>query len=84
MADKSVRYAPEFKRQMVNLVRSGRTAASLSKEFGPTAWSIARIVQRIFRTLFSGGSAWMSGCCLLVNGVEQGFHRKVAPLAPAR
>jgi hypothetical protein len=35
MADKSVRYALEFKRQMVDLVRSGRSPASLSKEFGP-------------------------------------------------
>ena len=41
MADKSVRYAPEFKRQMVDLVRSGRSPASLAKEFGPTAWTIA-------------------------------------------
>ena len=41
MADKSVRYAPEFKRQMVELVRSGRSPASLAKEFGPTAWTIA-------------------------------------------
>jgi transposase len=49
MADKSVRYAPEFKRQMVSLVRSGRTAASLSKEFGPTAWSIALWVKRVRR-----------------------------------
>jgi len=38
MANKSVRYTPEFKRQMVDLVRSGRTPASLAKEFGPTPW----------------------------------------------
>jgi hypothetical protein len=38
MADKSIRYTPEFKRQMVGLVRSGRTPASLSKEFGSAAW----------------------------------------------
>jgi transposase-like protein len=37
MADKTVRYAPEFKRQMVDLVRSGRSPASLAKEFGPSA-----------------------------------------------
>jgi transposase-like protein len=49
MADKSVRYTPEFKRQMVDLVRSGRTPASLSKEFGPTAWSIALWVKRARR-----------------------------------
>ena len=49
MADKSVRYTPEFKRQIVELVRSGRTPASLSKEFGPTAWSIALWVKRLRR-----------------------------------
>jgi len=43
MADKSVRYTPEFKRQMVEL---GRTAASLSKEFGPTPWSISLWVKQ--------------------------------------
>jgi transposase len=41
MAKRTVRYTPEFKRQMVGLVRSGRTAASLAKEFGPSAWTIA-------------------------------------------
>ncbi len=41
MAKRSVRYTPEFKQQMVGLIRSGRTAASLAKEFGPSAWTIA-------------------------------------------
>jgi transposase len=41
MANKSVRYTAEFKRQMVDLVRSGRSAASLAKEFGPSAWTVA-------------------------------------------
>ena len=31
---------PEFRRQMVELVRSGRTPEELSKEFEPTAQSI--------------------------------------------
>jgi len=30
-------YAPEFRRQMVDLVRSGRTPEELSREFEPTA-----------------------------------------------
>lgn len=34
MSDKTARYTPEFKRQLVDLARSGPTAASLSKEFG--------------------------------------------------
>ena len=46
MADKSVRYTPEFKRQMVDLVRSGRMPAELSREFGPTAWTIALWVKQ--------------------------------------
>jgi transposase len=46
MAAKNVRYTPEFKRQMVDLVRSGRSAGSLSKEFGPTSWSISLWVKQ--------------------------------------
>ena len=49
MADKSVRYTPEFKRQMVDFVRGGRTPASLSKEFGPMACSIGLWVKRARR-----------------------------------
>ncbi len=49
MADKTVRYTPEFKRQIVELARSGRSPASLSKEFGPTPWSIALWVKRAAR-----------------------------------
>ncbi len=36
MAERSVRYTPEFRRQMVDLVRSGRSPAPLAKEFGPS------------------------------------------------
>jgi transposase len=46
MVQRTVRYTPEFKRQMVDLVRSGRTPASLAKEFDPTAWSIALWVKQ--------------------------------------
>jgi transposase len=46
MVQRTVRYTPEFKRQMVDLVRSGRSPASLAKEFGPTAWSIALWVKQ--------------------------------------
>lgn len=35
-------YPPEFRRQMVELVRSGRTPEELSREFEPTAQSIAK------------------------------------------
>jgi transposase len=54
MADKSVRYTPEFKRQMVDLVRSGRSPASLAKEFAPTAWSISLWVKQAQRDIGKG------------------------------
>ena len=34
------RYAPEFRQQMVELVRAGRKPKELSKEFGCSVWSI--------------------------------------------
>ena len=54
MAKRSVRYTPEFKRQMVDLVRSGRNAVSLAKEFGPSAWTIALWVKQDARDTGSG------------------------------
>lgn len=39
-------YPPEFRRQMVELVRSGRTPEELSREFEPTAQSIANWVRQ--------------------------------------
>ncbi len=33
-------YQPEFREQMMALVRSGRTPESLSREYQPPAWSI--------------------------------------------
>lgn len=54
MANKTVRYTPEFKRQMLDLLRGGRTAASLSKEFGPTAWTIGLWVRQAKRDAGKG------------------------------
>ena len=42
-------YPPEFRRQMVALVRSGRTPEELSREFEPTAQSIANWVRQADR-----------------------------------
>jgi transposase-like protein len=41
IANKANRYAPEFRRQMVELVRTGRTPSELSREFGPTSSTLA-------------------------------------------
>jgi len=46
MADKTVRYTAEFKRQMVALARSGRTPASLSREFGVSAMTIGSWIKQ--------------------------------------
>ena len=54
MAAKSIRYTPEFKRQMVDLVRGGRTPATLSKEFGPSAWTIGLWVRQDARDAGKG------------------------------
>ena len=42
-------YAPEFRRQMVELVRSGRTPEELSREFEPTAQAIWNWVRQAER-----------------------------------
>ena len=39
MPKRRVAYPPEFRRQMVELVRSGRNPEELSREFEPTAQS---------------------------------------------
>ena len=42
-------YPPEFRRQMVGLVRSGRTPEELAREFEPTAQSISTWVKQADR-----------------------------------
>ena len=42
-------YPPEFRRQMVDLVRSGRTPEELAREFEPTAQSISTWVRQAER-----------------------------------
>lgn len=42
-------YTPEFRRQMVDLVRAGRSPEALSREFEPTAQSICNWVAQCER-----------------------------------
>ena len=42
-------YPPEFRRQLVELARAGRTPEELSREFGPTAQSIRNWVTQADR-----------------------------------
>ena len=44
-------YAPEFRRQMVEMVRAGRTPEELSREFEPTAQTIHNWVRQVDRSL---------------------------------
>jgi len=43
---RAVRYSPEFRQQMIDLVRSGRHVQDLAREFGCTGWTIARWVKQ--------------------------------------
>ena len=49
MARKNAPYTPEFRRQMIELVRSGRSPESLAKEFEPTAQAIRNWVAQAER-----------------------------------
>ena len=42
-------YTPEFRRQMVELHRAGRSFDELAKEFGCTSWSIRQWVKQADR-----------------------------------
>jgi len=46
---KAIRYTPEFRRQMVQLVEAGRKPSELSREFGCTTWSIGHWVKQAAR-----------------------------------
>ena len=46
MARKQQRYPPEFRREIVGLVRSGRTPESLAREFEPSASAIRKWVKQ--------------------------------------
>jgi transposase len=43
------RYPKEFRRQLVELHRAGRSFSELSREFGPTQWAISRWVKQADR-----------------------------------
>ena len=49
MSKRRAPYPPEFRRQMVELARSGRTPDELCREFGPTAQSIRNWVAQADR-----------------------------------
>ena len=49
MAKSHVRYSPEYRRRMVELVRAGRSPDDLAKEFEPTAQSIRTWVRQAER-----------------------------------
>ena len=46
MAKSRPPYSPEFRQQMIELVRSGRTPSELAREFEPTAQSICTWVRQ--------------------------------------
>ena len=57
---KGTRYTPEFRRQMVELVRAGRKPSELQREFGVTSWSIGRWVAQAERDAGRGDGGMTS------------------------
>ena len=53
-------YPPEFRRQMVELVRAGRTPEELAREFEPTAQSIRNWVSQSERNASRGNGSLTS------------------------
>jgi len=53
-------YAPEFRRQMVELVRAGRSPEELASEFEPTAQSIRNWVAQTARDAGRGDGGLMT------------------------
>lgn len=49
MLKSNPRYAPEFRQQMIELVRAGRTPEELSREFEPSAQTIHNWVRQADR-----------------------------------
>jgi transposase len=49
MGKKGTKYTPEFRQQMVDLVRSGRVPAQLAREFDLSAWTIGHWVKQAAR-----------------------------------
>ena len=49
MGNKQKRYTPEFRHQIVELVKCGRVPAQLAKEFDLSAWTIGHWVKQAKR-----------------------------------
>jgi transposase-like protein len=65
MSKKHPPYAPEFRRQMIELVRARRTPEQLAKEFEPSAQAIRNWVAQADRNAcndlaVAGASFWVS------------------------
>jgi transposase len=61
MSKRAKRYTPEFRRQMVQLHRTGRGFDELAKEFGCTSWSIRQWVKRTDRDEGRGDGGLTTG-----------------------
>jgi transposase len=57
----SNRYTPEFRRELVELHRAGRSIPELSREFGPTKWTIALWVKQADRDAGRGDGGLTTG-----------------------
>lgn len=58
---RAVRYTPEFRRQLVELVNAGRKPSQLAREFGCTSWTISRWLQQSERDAGRGDGGLTTG-----------------------
>jgi hypothetical protein len=58
MSKKHPPYAPEFSRQMIELIRAGRTPEQLAKEFEPT--ELLTTAETADKAIFSRAKDWIS------------------------
>jgi transposase len=54
MGKKGTKYTPEFRQQMVDLVRAGRVPNQLAQEFNLSAWTIGHWVRQAARDAGKG------------------------------
>jgi len=74
---RAVRYTPEFRRQVVELVSAGRKPSQLAREFGCTSWTISRWLKQSERDAGRGDGG-------LTTSERQELTRTAAGESPAQ
>lgn len=82
MAKKQGPYAPEFRRQMIELVRAGRTSEELAKEFEPSAQAIRNWVAQADRDAGRRADGLRTAEREILSKAAAWFARETAAIPP--